>query len=269
MCKKVLIATLAVVVGLGVVSSTRIGRHMRLKWQQARGWVEKQETPEEKIALLKMRLKEMEKQDDQYVDSVAQLKQVVKEAKAELDRTESEFNKRKARIKAINPQLADKAREVVLYEGKEFTREVAQKEFDRAADEGLRLSKVLANQKKALDSKEARLALEIDKREKMKADVSEMASELQALETTLAEERDAQVGTEAGVDDSAHKKARAELTELRKSIDMLKTKREVRGMSTGGKLEDAEKQKARTSEREAFLKSLEGRSEGKESVSQK
>ena len=53
MCKKVVIATLAVLVGLAVVKGTKIGSYLRMAKKDAAAWVDKQVKYETEIRRLR------------------------------------------------------------------------------------------------------------------------------------------------------------------------------------------------------------------------
>ena len=242
MCKKVGIAVLAIVLGLIVVKRTWVGGHIRLHWNKFRTWAKNQVTPEQEIARLKMELKNLEKEDDKQFDRVAVLDVEVKKMERQVEKLRKGLTAEKVRLRDLQANLAGK--KFIEYRGEEYSRDDLRKDalaYDRA-------SRVIESKTKALASRKKHLALEKRKLGELKTVREEMAAELERLETALIEERQAQAENECCVDDSSYRKIRKDMEALKDRLEVLKTKRELKGefkpvKATRNKEQDAKAEK--------------------------
>src|SRR5262249_25289301 len=196
MCKKVLIAALAAVIGLAVVSSTRVGSHLRLKWKRATEWASRQVKPEDEVARLRMELANLARQDHRHFDKAARMTVEVKRLREDVNQQKDNLVKLEKRIRTLRTELANKA-EFVIYNDQRFSREDAQRQFDRDVDTFRVAEEAVKSKAQALKGKEKLLALERDKLSRLRAEREKMNADLQALETALAEERQAEAAREA------------------------------------------------------------------------
>src|SRR5690348_9062251 len=121
MCKKVLIAALAVVVGLAVVKGTWIGSHLRFQATKVREWARKQVTPEHEIARLRMDLRNLEQDDDKHYDKVAKMTVDVDKLEADLNRIKANLSKQETRLSKLTDQL-NSGKEFVVHDGYKYTK---------------------------------------------------------------------------------------------------------------------------------------------------
>src|SRR4051794_20008079 len=105
MCKKVLIAALAVVVGLAVVKGTWIGSHLRLRFKEARDSVKASIPPEQEISRLRMELANLAREDDKHFDKVARMWASVEKMDREVNDVKARLTKEEARIKKLKADL--------------------------------------------------------------------------------------------------------------------------------------------------------------------
>jgi len=269
MFKKVLIAALAAVVGLAVVNYTRVGSHMRLRWKKAAEWASRQVKPEHEIARLRMELANLGRQDDQHYDKVARMAVEVDRLRGEVTAQKDSLTKVEKRIRTLRTELATKA-DFVVYNDQRFSREDAQQQFDRDVDTFRVAEEALKSRESTLKSREKLLGMERAKLSKLQAEREKMAADLQTLETLLAEERQAQAARESTIDDSGYQRVRQDMTSLRERIEVLKKKRQLRGETLGGPIEEAEKVQQERAKRDRWVETRFGKVEGnKETVSQK
>jgi len=268
MCKKLMIAALAVVIGLGVVSSTKVGSHLRLKWKRATEWASRQVKPEDEVARLRMELGQLARQDDRHLDKVADLDRDVKGLRQDVAERKSNLAKIEKRVRALRGELASKA-EFVVYADQRFSRDEAQRWFDSDVDTFRVAEAALKSKERALKAKEKLLRMEFDKLAKLKAERDRMAADLQALETQLAEEREAQAASESTIDDSGYRRVRKDMTSLRDRIEKMKTKRQFRGEVQGNPFEKAEKDQQEKVKREKWIEARFGKAEGAKETVQK
>jgi peptidoglycan hydrolase CwlO-like protein len=224
MCKKFVIAALAVVVGLAVVKGTWIGSHLRMQASKARAWAKNQVSPEKEIARLRMELRNLEKDDDQFFDKVARMAVKVENLEKDVAKIKGNLTKEEKGISQLRDNLAGNT-EFVSDNGITFTRDDLRSKAMafQIAEENLKSKQ--AN----LQAQKKHLALERQKLTQLRTIREEMATQLQKLETALAEERHAQAASESTIDDSGYRKLKAEMDAVRDRIEVLKKKRELRG----------------------------------------
>jgi len=224
MFKKVLIATLAVVFGLAVIKGTWIGSHMRLKFTKARSWVHSQVPPEQEISRLRMELDNLARDDDKHFDKVARLAVEVNNREAELAKLRVNLNREEVKIRKLRGEMAEGV-EFVVFDGNRYTRgdlRIKALAF-QSAEENLKSKE--AN----LAAKKRHLALERGKLANLQKTRNEMATDLQRLETALAEERQSQAASESTIDDGDYRRLRKDMEAVRTRLEVLKKKRELRG----------------------------------------
>ena len=224
MCKKVLIAALAVVVGLAVVKGTWIGSHLRLKCSNARHWMEAQVPPEQEIARLRMELVNLAKEDDKHFDKVARMIIDVENREKKLAEVRTNLAREEVRIRKLKSELTDGA-EFVVSEGVRVYRS----DLRNSAIAFKNAEENLKSKEASLEAKKRHLALERKKLAEMRNKRDEMATDLQKLETALAEERQTQAASESTIDDSGYRQIRKDMDSVRDRINILKKKRELRG----------------------------------------
>jgi septal ring factor EnvC (AmiA/AmiB activator) len=224
MFKKVLIAALAVVVGLAVVKGTWIGSHLRLRCSNARHWMETQIPPEQEIARLRMELASLAKEDDKHYDKVARMAVDVDNQEKSLGTLRTKLTREEVRIRKLKSELGDGV-DFVDFEGARVYRsDLRNKAIAfKNAEENLK------SKDASLEAKKRHLALERKKLAELGNKRAEMATELQRLETALAEERQAQAASESTIDDSSYRQIRKDMDSVRDRINVLKKKRELRG----------------------------------------
>ncbi|MFO0877488.1 MAG: hypothetical protein U0840_08950 [Gemmataceae bacterium] len=224
MYKKLVIAALAVGLGLVVVKGTWLGSHLRARANRVINSVKESIPPEQEIARLRMELKGLERDDDKHYDKVARMVVQVEKVEREVSDIKKNLTREEARIRKVREGLTGNV-EFVLHEGTRYTRDDLRAEavaFRTAEDNYKSKEDNLQAQKK-------HLALERKKLTELRTIREQMSAELQRLETALAEERHAQAASESTIDDSGYRKLRQDMESVRERIDVLKTKRELRG----------------------------------------
>jgi len=225
MFKKVLIAALAVVVGLAVVKGTWIGSHLRMRCNSVRTWVSERVPPEQEIARLRMELANLAREDDKFFDKVARLAVDVDNAEKAIGKVRTKLSQQEARIRKLKGELTEGVVFVELNNGVKYTR--ADLRNDAVAFKNAEEN--LKSQEASLEARKRHLALERKKLSELKNKRAEMATDLQKLETALAEERQAQAASESTIDDSNYRQIRKDMDSIRDKIQVLKKKRELRG----------------------------------------
>jgi chromosome segregation ATPase len=224
MFKKVLIAALAVVVGLAVVKGTWFGSHLRHQVCDMVKSVKNSVPPEEEIGRLRMELANLAREDDRYFDKVARLAVDVDNLEKKVGKLRTNLTREEVRIRKLKGELTDGA-EVVVVEGARVSRSDLRNSaiaFKNAEDN-------LKSKEANLEARKRLLALERKKLSELRNKRDEMSTELQRLETALAEERQAQAASESTIDDGNYRQIRKAMDSVRDRINVLKKKRELRG----------------------------------------
>jgi hypothetical protein len=219
-----LIAALAVVVGLAVVKGTWIGSHLRLNVSKARAWAKQQVTPEQEIARLRMELRNLEQDDDKHYDKVAKMAVRVANLEREVSRLKANLGKQETRISKLRDDL-NAAKEFVVHDGSKYTKDDLRSDalaFKTAEDN-------YKSKEANLNAQKKHLTLETKKLTELRTTREQMATDLQRLETALAEERHSQAASESTIDDAGYQKLKKDMDSVRDRIEVLKKKRELRG----------------------------------------
>jgi len=266
MFKKVLIATLAVVFGLAVVKGTWLGSHLCLKINKARAWVQNQIPPEQEIARLRMELDNLSKEDDKHFDTVARQIGEVKKLERNVESVRKDLGKREASIREMRDSLVS-ATEQVTFNGTRYDRSELLEQVRLDARAFQADEETLKSKEEKLKAMKKNLAINLKKLNDLKVVRQQMATELQKLETTLAEERQAQAQAESTLDDASYQRIRKDMESVRDRIEFIKTKRELKGEASNGPVNVNEKQRVEDAKLDKYLETRFGGK--KEVVSEK
>jgi hypothetical protein len=232
MCKKVLIATLAVVVGLAVVKGTWVASHVRCWKAQFRQAIEDRIPPEQEIARLRMELDNLAREDDKHFDRVARQAVAVEKLEAKVARAKKDLGERESRIRAMKTSLAGDARKV-NFKGNEVDRNDLQAELRLSAAAFQADEATLKSLEQQLSAKKQAYELNRKKLAELKLARQQMQTELQRLETALVEERQAQAQEANTLDDAEYIKIHKGIDSLRDKISVMKHKRTLKGEVRG------------------------------------
>jgi chromosome segregation ATPase len=222
MFKKVLIAALAVVVGLAVVKGTWLGSYMRFNCTKIRHWAEERIPPEQEIQRLRMELATLARDDDRFYDKVARMAVDVEKQEAEVARLRTNLSREESHIRTLKAAATENAAVEDRDNGSRAELRIRALAFKNAEES-------LKSKEGALAARKKHLALERKKLAELQSKRDQMSTELQRLETALAEEREAQAASESTIDDSSYRRMRKDIDSIRDRINVLKKKRELRG----------------------------------------
>lgn len=224
MFKKLFIAGLAIALGLAVVRGTWVGSHLRARAGKVMAGMRDRVAPEQEIARLRMELKNLARDDDQHYDKVARMIVRVDRLSTEVDGIRTNLRKEEARLSKLNRELTGE-KTFVKYNGSRYTRDDLRNEATAFKTSEAALKAKEAN----LEAQRKHLVLERTKLTSLRTLRDEMATQLQQLETALAEERHAAAAADSTIDDAGYRRLRAEMSQVRDRIEVLKRKRELRG----------------------------------------
>jgi len=244
MCKKLLIAALAVVVGVGVVSSTRLGSHIRLWWSKGSTWAQRQVPPETEIDRLKMELDNVSRLDDRYYDQVARQKRDVQKLEAKLKTDRANLAKREGELREMRLVLASKDEKAVFHG---FSKDKVQEQFNIDFKQFLAEEEGLKADDQNLEELRGTLRENEKKLQELSVVRTKMKVRLQGLAKELARERRLQTQGSVVLDDGHYSALNQQINELEDRVEQMKIKREMRGQSSRGpiraQLEAQEEQK--------------------------
>jgi chromosome segregation ATPase len=232
MFKKVLIATLAVVVALVVIKGTWLGSHFRLMKKNFRSAVSERVAPEHEIARLRMELDGLSKEDDKHYDKVARQCVEVERVKKQVAKMQKELTERETRIRAMKASLTGEDAYVSL-NGTRYSRTDMQTQLRLSGQSFQVDEETLKSKVENLAALEQSLTINTKKLSELKLVRQQMSTELQRLETALSEERQAQAQQANTLDDASYLRLRNELNAVKDRIEVLKKKRELKGEVNG------------------------------------
>jgi len=256
MCKKVLIATLAVLVGLAVVRGTKVCSYLRMAKKDAVSWVDQQVKYETEIKRLRLEVDRLEKEDAVCYDRVAEQRVEIRKKEQALVKDREEVEKLRNRLQVLRLAVREAGEgdtQQVSYNGNKYTRSEVEKQIDIDFTGYKQLKSTVSSQESFLASMKKALALNEDKMSQLKQNRQGMLTELQDLENELVELRQAQVANASVFDDSSYGQVKNDIAALKNRLAGDKEKLKVRGMSDRGPIEQTESEKNRKAERQKEL----------------
>lgn len=219
MLKKLLIAVVAVDVGLTVVKSTKVGSLMRVKWHEATAWCNKQIPVETEIARLRDEISRLGNDTKGHCQVIAEEMVAVDNLKREIGEAETKLATQKKKITAMRDALADGGTQKVVLGEETYPRVRVQKQL--ASDFNLykTCEAQLAAKKKLLESRQESLAKAKeqltalqDARHDLEVQVSQLEAEYNTLKVT-------QTRSKFALDDSNLSKVKDGVQALRNRIE--------------------------------------------------
>jgi hypothetical protein len=261
MCKKASIAALAVLVGVGVVSlsSPKLWRHIKFRWNRVWTNVESRISPEDELDRLEADLKKMKAEDRRFEDQNAKLALAVEKAEAKvlaLDKVQAE---RKERIDSLNAALTSvTSGDTVVYKDKERSRPVISGQLKYEARQYLDGQVALKTAKEGLKIRRDTLAQSQDRLRELRVAREKAEVKLEQLRNALMEERRAQAAGEAGDDGGKMAQWTRDFDAVQDQVKLMQKRRQGTPTTAQGpldRLEAAEKQKG-DPEVDTFLRGL-------------
>jgi chromosome segregation ATPase len=253
MCKKVLIATLAVLVGLAVVKGTKIGSYLRMAKKDAAAWVNKQVEYETEIKRLRYEVERLEKEDAVCYDGVAEQRVNIRKKEQSVARDRAEVEKLHTRLTTLRSSLASLGEDdtqLISYNGNKYSRTEVEKQIDIDFNTYKQLKAAVASQETFIKSLRTALAQNEEKMANLQRTRQEMLTSLQDLENELVDLRQAQTANANLFDDTAYGRVKQDIAALKDRLAVDKEKLKVRGLSDRGPIEANEQERQRLRLRE-------------------
>jgi peptidoglycan hydrolase CwlO-like protein len=261
MCKKVLIATVAVLAGLAVVSSTKLGSYAKLKWRNATTWAKKQVPLETQIARIRQDLNDLQKEDDKHFDKVARQEVDVARREREVTQLKSQVTKLEGNIRHLRDQLAGGG-EFVTVGGEQYSRDQVHEQIRTDFVTFEALEERAKSQTEQLKLLKRSLTVNRKKLKELEQDRENMKNELIRLETTLAEQRmAAQAQGDVAIDDSNYSRLKKEIAEIRDELEVRKTVLRLKGENLKGPIRERQEAKERDAKIDSAIEKRFGKTE--------
>jgi len=255
MLKKVLIASVAVVVALLAVNYVfpKKFADVRLWVRESRESVEDSVPPEREIARLKADLENLAKEDERHFHRVAVQIVEVQKLEKEVAAMRTRVSEEEGRITAMTESY-DASRK---NEDKFVSHNGEKHAADRFRDQLHSRANLFQVEEKLLDSKQEQLSLRQRNLETNRKKLSElklvrqqMKTELERLEAALLAERQAQAAEKNTLDDASYQKLRRDLDNVRDKVEVLKQKQILKGeVESPVRVTEQRKQQEAASER--------------------
>jgi len=242
MCKKLLITVLAVVVGVGVVSGTRLGSLARYWWHTGVEKVQREIPPETEIGRLKLELDNLSRLDDRYFDEVARQKLEVRKLESKVKLDKDKLAKFERQLKNMRVALSEEGN-TVSYNGSEYPRDRMQREFNQDFKHFLVVEEGVKADAEVLDTLKTKLSeseLQIQELGSLRA---KMQARLQTLHAKLQRERRLQNHGSIVIDGNRYANLEKQLDELHDRIESMSIKRELKGQASHGSIRAQEEAK--------------------------
>jgi len=224
MFKKLLIAAVAVLVGLTVVTSpTWLGSLLRTKWKNCTTWARKQVPVETEIQRLRDEVARLSNVTRKHFSDLAEETVAVENLRKDVSTLEANLARQKKHIVALKDDLAS-GEEFVKYDNVTYTKtqvkRTLSREFEayKVAEEHLKAKRdLLAAKEESLSAAREQLKAMQDQRETLR-------NELARLEAEYKKVRVAQTRSKFQLDDSELSRIKADVNELENRINVEKTR---------------------------------------------
>jgi len=252
MCKKLLIAAIAIAVGVGVVSGTRLGSHIRLKWTKAQTWVEEQIPLETEIERLRMELRQLGTDDARNYDQVARQQYDLNKRRTKLDKDTAALDEMGRGIREMRASLTEDT-EFVAYKGTRYKRSEVEEQQRIDGAKYLADKDAVKADEETLKILEQTLEQNKSKLKNLEVTRKKMETRLALLEKELARQQALATQNKFTVDDSGYSKINQDINKVEDRIGVMKTKSELVGESSKGPIRAAEVKKTEQDKEHAAL----------------
>jgi chromosome segregation ATPase len=244
MCKKFLIAGVAVALGLLVVKKTEVGSHLRAWWKDGKTFVQNSIPIDSEIERLKGEIERLDGVYRNQFDPVAQEMVSVENLRKEIAGIEQRLDTEKANIQTMKTDLESRV-EFITYGDTKYPRERVAKDLDRRFTAFKTCEAGLKAKKDLLDAKEEKLSQAKNRLEQMKNAKAEMQAELAHLEAEYEGIKVAQIKSDFHIDDSALTNIKVSMANLQDRVKKEKNKLELAGTFLNSPVKVGEKAAAK------------------------
>jgi chromosome segregation ATPase len=239
MLKKVVIAGLAVAVGVAVLAwlSPKLISTIRYEAGQAVESAEDAVPLETEIGRLRGEVKRLESDESRYYDQVAKQAVEVDKLRTGVNETTAGMDKQWKNIEAMRKDLGDDVKTSFQYRSGTYSREEVTKQLKLDFESYQKCEQELAAQKNLLSAEEKSLAASNEQLHSLKGQRENMKAELAQLEADLKLVRMKEAQTDIQVDDTEYSRAKADIAKVREKIDTRKKALELKGEPANGPID--------------------------------
>jgi len=227
MLKKLLIAAVAVLVGLTVVTSpTWVGSLLRTKWKDASAWCRQQVPVETEIQRLRDEVARLSTVSKTHFSALAEETVAVENLRKDIATLEANLTRQKKNVLALKEDLASNT-EMIKYGDRTYSRDQVKtqlaRDFEgyRTAEENLKAKRSL------LEAKEASLSAAREQMKAMQDARVTLEDKLARLEAEIKKVRVAQTKSKLQFDDSELSRVKADVAALEDRIKVEQRKLEL------------------------------------------
>jgi chromosome segregation ATPase len=235
MLKKLLIAAVAVVVGLAVVHSTRLGSYFRLNWHKATAWAQKQVPLETEVERLREEVSRLGRDSKTHFNAIAEEMVGVEKLEADVGRSRAGLEKLERSIQTMRTDLKA-GDEFITYGDTKYSRKQVESQLNRDWDTFKRAKSELKAKEEMLEARKGSLAKAREQLAAMQDVRRDMEVELTRLEAELKTVRLAQTRSKFHLDDSELSRVKEGIEALRTRINVERRALEVEGEFTTGRI---------------------------------
>ena len=238
MCKKALVAGVAVVVSLLTVSffCPTVCSHIKLWWQERQKEAQESIPPEKEIARLKMELDNLGREDERHFHKVAVQIVEVQNLDKQVAGLRTKLNEDELRVRKMKASYQaglDAKEKQVSHSGKSYDLDQFREELRATAARFQVDEQLVKSKEEQLSLRKRNLEMNRKKLAELKLVRQQMKTELERLETALAVERQAQAEASNTLDDGSYLKLRKDLDSVRDKLEVMKQKQILRGEIDG------------------------------------
>jgi hypothetical protein len=231
MCKKIGIATLAVVAGLFILNSTHLGSYARTAWKKVKATAQRQVTPEFTLETIRNEIGRLDPEMTNYINTVARQEVELTNLTKEIKENKLTLEKAKDQIWVMNEAM--EGGEKVVFLGALNSTPISQERLQSILNQKLTSTKRLQDnvkmQEKVLEAKEAALQSNKEKLMAMKDLKQKLILEADNLEAQLKALQVAETKSEFQLDDSKLSQIKSMLADVRTQIEVRQKEAELKG----------------------------------------
>jgi len=188
MLKKLVIAVIAVVVGLTVVKKTELGSLMGVWWKNAKACARQQVPVETEIERLRYEVDRIGDDSKAYISQIAEQAVAVKNLRDEVATATANLEKQKKNVMALRDDLAGSEGDTVKVGDVKYRKDRVKSQLSRDFELYKSAEKQLETKRKLLEAREEslatakqQLAVLQDERENLKVELAKLEAEIQTV----------------------------------------------------------------------------------------
>jgi peptidoglycan hydrolase CwlO-like protein len=228
MCKKFLIAGVAVALGLLVVKKTEVGSHLRAWWKDGKNFVQNSIPIPTEIDRLKGEIDRLDSVYRSQFEPFAEEAVSVEKLRNEIAQIEKKLEQQKTDIQTMKTDLSSGVSKIT-YGDVSYPRERVEADLSRRFASFKVCQAGLKAKQELLEAKEEKLSHARNRLEEMKNAKAEMQTELARLEAEYEGVKAAQVKSNFHIDDSELSRIKESMARLQDRVKVEKKKLELAG----------------------------------------